>query len=242
MSTHIAAKKGEIASTVLISGDPIRAENFSKKYLTNYKMVSSVRLEYVFTGFLKGTKKRITVMSSGMGMGSFAIYANELYNFYGVDRIIRFGTCGAYDSSYEIGDLIVPVGAYTESNIIKIYNLRKNKIIKSNIILLEKIIREIKSQKNEFANIHYPIIHSTDNFYNDLKEKDFEKFVKKNIKVVDMETAILYAIANFKNKKAFSLLQVSDNLITKKQMTPEERSNDSRMFKLLFNLSVNFLA
>jgi purine-nucleoside phosphorylase len=114
MTEHIEAKKEEIAKTVIMPGDPLRAKMIASKYLDNYKLVNSVRNIYAYTGEYKG--KKVTIMASGMGMPSIGIYSYELYKFYDVDNIIRIGTCGAYKSNVKIYDTILVDDVYSDSS------------------------------------------------------------------------------------------------------------------------------
>ena len=114
MPIHNEAQKGEIAKTVLMPGDPIRAKYIAETYLDDYKLVNKIRGMYAYTGKYKG--KEITVMASGMGMASIGIYANELYDYYDVDNIIRIGTCGVFDKRAGLLDVLLVDGAYNEGN------------------------------------------------------------------------------------------------------------------------------
>ena len=137
MTPHIEAKKEEIAKTVIMPGDPLRAKYIAENYLENYKLVSKVRNIYAYTGYYKGV--RITVMASGMGMPSIGIYSYELYKFYDVENIIRVGSAGAYTDSLKLYDIVLATSSYSESSFALTQNNCTEKILYSSNSLNEKI-------------------------------------------------------------------------------------------------------
>jgi|ERR1051325_426697 purine-nucleoside phosphorylase len=146
MTAHNEAKKEDIAKIVLMAGDPLRASFFAKKYLKNYKLVNSLRGMLTFTGYINDLK--VTVMGHGMGMESIGIYAYELYKFYDVDIIIRFGSCGGYIKELNLFDLIIAEKAYSESNYGLGFNNEINDTMEASRDLVEKAI--LASQKLKF--------------------------------------------------------------------------------------------
>lgn len=217
MTPHIAAKKDDIASTVLMPGDPLRAKFIAETYLKDYKLVNDVRGMLGYTGTYNG--KRVTIMASGMGIPSIAIYSYELYKFYDVDTIIRVGSCGAYTDKLNLYDVILTLAAFSESSYAYNQSGYSAKILNANESINEKIRLTAKEKS---INIIEGTIHSSDVFY---KENDNfkELYAKYNCIAVEMESFALFHNANILNKKAACLLTVSDNLVTKEETTSEER-------------------
>jgi purine-nucleoside phosphorylase len=219
MTEHIEAKKEEIAKTVIMPGDPLRAKMIASKYLDNYKLVNSVRNIYAYTGEYKG--KKVTIMASGMGMPSIGIYSYELYKFYDVDNIIRIGTCGAYKSNVKIYDTILVDDVYSDSSFAFLQNGSKENILSASSELNEKL-------QKAALKLNIPLIrgrvHSSDVFY---KENDNFKEIadKYNCLGVEMESFALFHNAKVLNKKAACLLTVSNSLLDNSTTTSEERQN-----------------
>lgn len=219
MTPHIEANVGEIAKTVIMPGDPLRAKHIAEKYLENYKLVNTVRNMLAYTGTYEG--KPVTVMSSGMGMPSIGIYSYELYKFYDVENIIRVGSAGAYTRDLNLYDIVLVNGCYSESSFAKTQNGCEDDTLYANNTLNFYI-----KQAAEENNIHVTLanVHSSDVFY---KENDnFEELYKKyGCMCVEMESFALFHNANVLNKKAACILTISDNLVTKEKTTSEERQN-----------------
>ena len=232
MTVHNEAKKEDIAKTVLMPGDPMRAKMIAEKYLDDYKLVNSVRGMYAYTGFYKG--KRITVMASGMGIPSIGIYSYELYKFYDVDNIIRVGSCGTYIKDLNLYDIVVAYDAYSESTYAKDYG-DNNSIMKCS----DKLYSSFKDMANNH-NIKVTSVraHSSDSFYADSNIDDLVN--NKRVSVVEMETFALYFNAKYLNKNALAIYTVSDNLITKEKATTEERQNSfTEMIELALDFAIN---
>ena len=210
MTPHINAKKDEISPVVIMPGDPKRAAFIAENYLTDYKLVSDVRAIPVYTGYYKD--KKVTVMASGMGMPSMAIYAYELFKFYDVEKIIRVGTCGALNANLNLKDILLTEASYTNSNITIELNGEENYIVKPSKELNEKA-KEIAKEKN--ISLIPSKILTTDAFYKDTYEYKYD--------AVEMETFILLYIAKILNKEAASILTVSDSIITKESLSSEDR-------------------
>ncbi|MDD3121763.1 MAG: purine-nucleoside phosphorylase [Bacilli bacterium] len=216
---HIEVEdKNLFAKTVLMPGDPLRAEYIAKNYLTDVIMINKVRNMFGYTGYYKG--KKITVMGSGMGMPSIGIYSYELYNNYDVDKIIRVGSCGAYSPDAKLYDIIIVKDAYSESSFAKTaYNYQEN-IISSDDFLTNNLSEAAKN-----LNIPFTIstIHSSDVFYRAHGNVMVDVRDKYNCVGVEMESFALFANAKYLNKKAACILTVSDSLVTKEYTTAEER-------------------
>ena len=231
MTPHIEAKVGEIAKTVLMPGDPLRAKFIADTYLENAKLVSSVRNILAYTGTYKG--KEITVMASGMGMPSMGIYCYELYKFYDVENIIRLGSCGAYTEELQLLDLILVDKTYTESNFALTLNNEDIKIASANTNInniIEKTAQEI--------NISYikgtTLCSDCFDYYMTDISKLFER-MPKDIKVIgaEMEAFALFYTAKLLGKKAACLLSVVDSHFHKTELTSEQRQNAlNNMIKL----------
>lgn len=219
MTPHIEAKEGEIAKTVIMPGDPLRAKHIAEKFLKDAKLVNTVRNMLAYTGTYNG--KEVTVMSSGMGMPSIGIYSYELYKFYDVENIIRVGSAGAYTKDLNLYDIVLVNGCYSESSFAKTQNGCEDNILYANDTLNFYI-----KQAAEENNIHITLanVHSSDVFY---KENDnYEELYKKyGCMCVEMESFALFHNAKVLNKKAACILTISDNLVTQEKTTPQERQN-----------------
>lgn len=216
MTPHIEAKENEIAKTVLMPGDPLRAKYIANKYLTNPKLVNQVRGILAYTGTYKD--KDVTIMASGMGMPSIGIYSYELFKFYNVDNIIRVGSCGVYTKDINLRTVILVEDAYTESSFAKVYNNSDEVISKSNEELNSKI--KITADKLNM-NLITGRIHSTDVFYT---KTDYNKLYNEyKCLGAEMESFALFHIANSLNKKATCLLTVSDNIVTNEKLSIVDR-------------------
>jgi len=219
MTPHIEAKKGEIAKTVLMPGDPLRAKYIADNYLKDVKLVNDVRNVYAYTG--KYNDVEVTVMASGMGMPSIGIYSYELYKFYDVENIIRIGSVGAYTEKLNLYDVVLVSDCYSESSFAKTQNGETRNILSASDEINNVII---DTAKNIDKQITVGTIHSSDVFY---KEKDNfkELYEKYGCLGCEMESFALFHNASVLNKKAGCLLTVSNNLVTNAETTSEERQN-----------------
>ena len=217
MTPHIEAKLGEIAKTVLMPGDPLRAKYIADNYLEDVKLVNKVRNIFAYTGKYKG--KEVTIMASGMGMPSIGIYSYELYKFYDVENIIRVGSVGAYTSDLKLYDAILVDRCYSESSFAKTQNGEERSILQGSNYLNE-IIRNTAKELNK--NLIFGIVHSSDVFYksNDNFKELYEEY---GCMGCEMESFALFHNANVCNKNAACLLTVSNNLVTNEETTSEER-------------------
>lgn len=214
---HNQAKVGEIAKNVLMPGDPLRAKFIAETFLTNVKLVNSVRNMLAFTGEYKG--KEITVMASGMGMPSIGIYSYELYSQYGVENIIRVGSAGSYVEDLDIYDVVLAKSAWSESSFAKTQNGYDKDMTYPSEELNKKI--EKAAEKLNIP-LHLKTIHSSDVFYT---EKSIYKEVseKHGCACVEMESFALFHNAKVLGKNAACLLTISDSFTSEKKTTAEER-------------------
>ena len=232
---HISAKKGDIAKTVLMPGDPLRAKFIAQTFLKNAKLVSSVRNVLMYTGEYNG--KLISVCASGMGQPSIGIYAYELFKFYDVENIIRIGSCGSYDKDLKLYDVVLANKAWTKNTLFSKEFLNKDEHYSLPSQKLNEKIKEVAKKLS--INIHELTIHSSDIFYSSGNIDSIKALSKKTgVKCVEMESNALFVIAKSLNKNAACLLTVSDNLITKDVTTSEERQNAFKeMMKIALELS-----
>lgn len=227
---HNAAKEGEIAETVIMSGDPLRAKFMAGQFLDHPVCFNTVRNMYGYTGTYQG--KPVSVMGHGMGMPSIGIYTYELYHFYGVKQIIRVGTAGSIQKGINIGDIILAQGACTDSNYLHQYGLPGTYAPIADYDLLSRAVDKCKKM-----HINYRVgnVLSSDIFYDDNKE--WHQWQKMGVLALEMESAALYANAARAGKKALALFTVSDNLIEAKAATAEQRQNAfTDMMKVAFSL------
>lgn len=209
---HNNAKEGDFAKTVLMPGDPLRAKFIAKTYLTDVKQVNSVRNMLGFTGYYNG--KKVSVMGSGMGMPSISIYAEELYKFYDVDRIIRIGSAGAYDEDLDLFDLVLAQGASANTSFVDLPKGTYSAIC-SYSVLKEAV------DACEKKGAHYKVgqVLSSVSFYHE----DIMPWKELGILAVEMEAYALYAIAAKYKKEALAILSISDNLLKHTETTSKER-------------------
>ena len=238
MSTpHNEANLGDIAKTVIMPGDPLRAKYIAENFLDNYKLVNSVRGMYAFTGNYKG--KEITVMASGMGMPSMGIYSYELYKFYGVENIIRIGSCGAYRPDLKLFDIVLSENVFSEGNFALTLNNENCHIVSSNKDLND-VIKSTANQTN--INILSGNTVCTDCF--DVYMTDVNQFLARipenfNPAAAEMEAFALFYVAKVLNKKAACLMSVVDSKYIKEIATPEERQTGlNNMIKLALDSSL----
>ena len=218
MSTpHNGAEKGQIAKSVLMPGDPLRAKFVAEHFLEDAKLVNTVRNAYAYTGTYKG--KPVSVMASGMGMPSIGIYSYELFKFYDVENIIRIGSAGGISDKVKVRDLVIGMGASTNSNFASQYKLPGTFAPIADFGLLRKAV-EIAEEKN--IPVAVGNILSSDTFYTD-DETANDQWKKMQILCVEMEAAALYMNAARAGKKALCMLTISDHLYTGEALSAEER-------------------
>lgn len=218
MSTpHNQAEIGEIAQTVLMPGDPLRAKFLAETYLEDVKQFNAVRNMLGYTGLYKG--KKVSIMGSGMGQPSIGIYSYELFTQYGVESIIRIGSCGSLQEDIHLRDIIIAQGSCTDSNFAHQYELPGTYSAISSYDLLEAAVTQAK-QKN--LTYHVGNVIASDIFYH-ADEGAAQKWASMGCLGVEMESYALFATAAHLKKKALTLLTVSDSLVTSEETTAQER-------------------
>lgn len=217
MTPHNSAKEGAFAKTVLMPGDPLRAKYIAETYLENVNQVTGVRNMFGYTGTYKG--KEISVMGSGMGIPSLGIYSYELYHFYDVENIIRIGSAGALQDDLHVKDVVIAMGACTDSNFAAQFRLPGTF---APIASYELMNRAIEAAKEQGTEVKVGNVITSDVFYN--ADADYSaKWREMGVLCVEMETAGLYMTAAAAGKKALSILTISDHLFRKEELSPEER-------------------
>lgn len=217
MSLHIEAAQGQIADTILLPGDPLRAKYIAETFLDDPVCYNKIRNIFGYTGTYKG--KRISVQGTGMGIPSISIYTNELIRDYGVKKLIRVGTCGAMRKDIQLRDVIIAQAATTDSGIIRsIFGASINYAPIADFNLLVTAYAKAVEQD---INVRVGNIVSVDRFYDD--EIDNDKLTQYGIMAVEMETAGLYVLAAKYGVQALGLFTVSDHLVTGAACTAEER-------------------
>jgi purine-nucleoside phosphorylase len=218
MSTaHIEAQMGDFAETVLMPGDPLRAKFIAENFLDDAKCVTRVRNMFGYTGTYKG--KRISVMGSGMGIPSVSIYATELYKDYGVEEIIRIGSCGAVRDDIKVRDIVIGMAASTDSNVNRQRLGNVDFAACADFSLLKKVVDTAEKLKTP---VHVGNIFTADLFYTPNPEM-FAQMEKYGMLAVEMEAAGLYGVAAEYGKKALTVLTVSDHIKTGEVTTADER-------------------
>jgi len=213
---HIESKNNEISKLVLMPGDPKRSTYIAEKYLKDYKLINDVRGMKAYTGYYKN--KLVTIFPSGMGIPSMGIYSYELFNFYNVDVIIRIGTMGSYSKEIDLKNIVVAENSYSTSNYGLELTGNKKEFEKCSKELLNEFVVTAKKLDTE---IYTGNIECAEAFYGDC---DFnQKRDEMGIIGVEMECFALYTNANYLNKKALSVLTVSDSFLHDKKLTSEER-------------------
>ncbi|MEQ5792734.1 purine-nucleoside phosphorylase [Muricauda sp. NFXS6] len=217
MSTHIEAKPGEIAETVLMPGDPLRAKWIAETFLENPVCYNRIRGMLGYTGTYKG--KRVSVQGSGMGMPSAMIYFHELINDYGVKSIIRVGSAGSYQENVKLNDVVLAMAASTTSGMNNSRFINSDYSPTANFDLFIKAVNY--AQKNNIP-IKAGNVLSSDEFYSDDPE-EYKLWAEYGVLCVEMETAGLYTIAAKYNIKALTILTISDSLVTDERLSAHDR-------------------
>ena len=227
---HIGARKGEIAETVIMAGDPLRAKFMAEKFLENPVQFNNVRGMLGFTGTHNG--KRVSVMGHGMGMPSIGIYSYELFNFYDVKTIIRVGSAGSIHPDLHIGQLAIAMGACTDSNYSAQYDLPGTYAPIADFSLLRGAVEACErfGYKYKVGNVF-----SSDVFYGENPQND--KWMKMGVLAVEMEAAALYMNAARSGNRALTICTISDHILTGEATTAEERQTTfTHMMDVVFSL------
>ena len=217
---HISCEDNNmIAETVLLPGDPLRAKFIAETFLEDVVQFNAVRNMFGYTGTYKG--KRISVMGSGMGIPSIGIYSYELIHFYGVKNLVRIGSCGSINEDIKVRDVIIGMGACTNSNYASQYNLPGTYAPIASWDLLSKAV-DVAKEKG--IDVKVGNILSSDIFYSADRE-GWKKWSAMGVMGVEMEAAALYMNAAYAGVNALCILTVSDSIVTGEETTAEERQN-----------------
>ena len=233
MSTHIAAKEGEIAEAVLLPGDPLRAKFIAEQFLKDAVQYTSVRNMLGFTGTYRG--KRVSVQGTGMGIPSISIYVNELFRDYGVKRAIRIGTAGSIQEDVKLRDLVIAMSACTDSGANSVRFGGRNYAPSASFNLL-KTAYDAAVSKGWQPRVG--TIVSTDIFYSE-DPNEWKLWAKFGCLALEMECAELYTLAAKYGREALCLLTISDSLITHEQTSAEERQTTfTRMMEVALETAI----
>ena len=219
MSIHIAAKKGEIAETILLPGDPLRAKHVAETFLTDVICYNEVRGMLGYTGYYNG--KHVSVQGTGMGIPSISIYVNELIREYDVKNLIRIGTAGSFQDEVKVKDIVMAVAASTNSAV------NWNKFNGSDFAPsanFELMMKAFHVAQSLDIKIKTGNILSSDEFYDDNPDS-YKKWAEYGVLCVEMETAALYTIAAKYRVNALAIFTISDSLVTKESCSSDERQN-----------------
>lgn len=231
-TAHIKPEGKEIAKTVLLPGDPLRAKFIAENYLEDVVEFNTVRNMFGYTGTYKG--KKVSVMGTGMGNPSMGIYSYELIHTFNVENLIRIGSCGAVDKDLELYDIVVAMTSSTNSNYVDQYQIPGSLSIPASWDLLKRVDR-IAEERN--YPIHVGNVLSSDIFYN-ADQNAIHQWHKAGILGVEMESTALYLNALFAKVKAICILTVSDHVYKEEVTTPEERQNSfTKMMDLALDLA-----
>lgn len=230
MSTHIEAQPGEIAETVLLPGDPMRAKWIAETFLEEATCYNDVRAMLGYTGFYKG--KRISVQGTGMGIPSALIYCHELINDYGVKNLIRVGSAGSYQEEVKIRDIVIAMATSSTSGINNSRFINADYAPTANFELLMKAANYAESKG---IPIKAGNVLTADEFYED-DSNAYKKWAEFGVLCVEMETAGLYTIAAKFNVKALSIVTISDSLVTKERTSADEREST---FNTMVEIALN---
>jgi purine-nucleoside phosphorylase len=233
MSTpHNNAVQGQIAETVLLPGDPLRAKFIAENFLSDVEQFNAVRNMFGYTGTYNG--KKVSVMGTGMGCPSIGIYSYELIHMYGVKNLIRIGSCGAYDPNLELFDIVIAIGASTDSNYASQYNLPGTYSATASWDLLSKA-KQVADENSIKATVGN--IVTSDIFYHDEPES-WKRWAKMGCIAAEMETYALYCNANRAGVNALTILTVSDSIARESETTAEQREKGFKdMMKIALELA-----
>ena len=233
MSIHNKAKKGDIADFILLPGDPQRAKYIAENFLDNAVCYNEVRGMLGYTGFYSG--KQISVQGTGMGMPSISIYVTELIEEYGVETLVRIGSCGSIQENVELRSLVLAMGTCTDSGMNKV---RFKGADFTPIADLGLITKAWENANNMKLDVHAGNVLSSDFFYNETYLGDpFEAWKNFGVLGVEMEAAALYTLAAKYRKKALSILTVTDHILKHESISPEERQDSlNEMIELALRL------
>lgn len=229
---HNSAVGGDIAETILLPGDPLRAKFIAENFFEDPVQFNTVRNMFGYTGTYKG--KKISVMGTGMGVPSIGIYSYELIHFYGVKNLIRVGSCGALQGNLKLYDVIIGMGASTNSSYAHQYGLPGTYSATASWDLMYKAV---KVAEEKGIPVHVGNILTSDTFYS-ADTDSIAKWQSMNIMAVEMESFALYCNAAYAGVNALTILTVSDSIVNKEETTPEEREKSfTRMMEIALELA-----
>lgn len=232
MSIHINAKKGDVAETILLPGDPLRAKWIAETYFENPECFNEVRGMLGYTGTYKG--KKISAMGTGMGVPSISIYAHELITEFGVKNLIRVGSAGSYQANIQLRDIVFAMAASSTSGVNELRFGGADFAPTANYELFQKAV-DIAKSKN--ISIKAGNVMTSDEFYADEFES-YKKWSQFGVLCVEMETAGLYTVAAKHKVNALSILTISDSLVTGEKTTSKERETTfDEMIKIALELA-----
>lgn len=230
---HICAAKEDFGKTVLMPGDPLRSQFIAENFLTDPVLVNNIRGVQGYTGTYQGVK--VSVMASGMGMPAIGIYSHELFNFFDVDHIIRVGSAGGMQDDVNLYDIVIAMGACTNSNYAAQYNLPGNYCPTASYSLMKAAITESEKVK---ANYHVGNIYSSDVFYN-ADQTATKKWADMGCLCVEMEAAALYMEAAMARKNALGIMTISDHVFKGEETTAKQRQTSfTQMMEIALNTAV----
>ena len=236
MSTHInAANRGDIAESILLPGDPLRAKYIAENFLESPKLYNEIRGMYGYTGRYKGVP--VSVQGTGMGMPSMGIYSWELIKDYGARNLIRVGTAGSFQKEVKIKDIVFAMSASTDSNYIHAFDVPGNFAPTCSWELIQKA-RVAAEKLNLMADVHVGNVVSCDVFY-ELGDLWWRKWAAVSVLAVEMEAAALYMNAAYFNANALCMVTISDHFVTEEHSTVEEREkNFTDMMKIALETAI----
>jgi len=233
-TAHIKATSADFAKTVLMPGDPLRSKFVAENFLTDARLINNVRGIQGYTGTYKGVP--VSVMASGMGMPSIGIYSYELYNFFGVENIIRIGSAGGLADKVQLRDVIIGMGACTNSNYQDQYSLGGNFAPIADYSLLRRAVSEAEALGVRY---HVGNILSSDVFYN-ANPSFNDGWYRMGVLGVEMEAAALYMNAAAAGKRALAICTVSDHILRKEALDADARQNTfTDMMKIALNVAIS---
>lgn len=231
---HIAAAKEQIAKTVLMPGDPLRAKFIAETFLTDPVLVNNVRGVQGHTGTWKGVP--VTVMASGMGIPAIGIYSWELFNFYDVDNIIRVGSAGAFRDDLKLMDIVAGQGACTNSNYLSTFGVKGSFAPIADFTLLTKAVEAAREHGVE---LKVGNLLSADNFYSAEGQNGNDEWKRMGVMAVEMEAAGLYCNAAYAGKRALCLCTISDHLYRQEYLSAEQRQTSfTQMMEIALDTAV----
>ncbi|MDE6529195.1 MAG: purine-nucleoside phosphorylase [Lachnospiraceae bacterium] len=230
---HINAAPEDFAKTVLMPGDPLRSKFIAENFLTDARLINNVRGIQGYTGTYEGT--RVTVMASGMGMPSIGIYSYELYNFFGVENIMRIGSAGSIHMDVKVRDIVMAMGASTNSNYVRQFQIPGTYAPVADYGMLKQAIDEAERIG---ASYHVGNVLSSDTFYDDQSDAN-DYWQKMGVLCIEMETAALYMNAARAGKHALGIFTVSDHILTGEALSAEERQTSfTQMMEIALHTAV----